>query len=333
MSTENLNTDAERAEFEAAFESMFFSSCFEREADGSYAGRGLQGAWLGWQKARAAQPAPVVPEGYVLVPVEPTEAMRAAYEMSAIAPMGPISIYGYRAMLAAAPAQGQQVDHSEQSLGMAQHARDSAELRRLCAERDEAKRQVATLRQHKTDYMEAAEGTRKALEAELSTLKAQQVGQGPELTVWYGPMPESNGKSNFTAVLMRKGGDLFDGLTGGMTIARSEYPDRVRYEADRMRFLIGELKDEPCILDYDADAHSGYTSPQPAPAQDVALLAEHAATVVRDLFYAEYVKPSCQDGNVDMCKCWSCAAQRADEAVTHFEALAARDKQSGEVKP
>ena len=68
MSTENLNTDAERAEFEAAFESMFFSSCFEREADGSYAGRGLQCAWLGWQKARAAQPAPVVPEGYVLVP-------------------------------------------------------------------------------------------------------------------------------------------------------------------------------------------------------------------------------------------------------------------------
>lgn len=65
-----------------------------------------------WQ-ARAAQTAPVVPDGYVLVPVEPTEAMRAAYEMSAIAPMGPISIYGYRAMLGAAPAapaQGQQVD-------------------------------------------------------------------------------------------------------------------------------------------------------------------------------------------------------------------------------
>ena len=42
------------------------------------------------------------------------------------------------------------------------------------AERDEAKRQVAALRQHKTDYMEAAEVTRKALESELSALKAQQ---------------------------------------------------------------------------------------------------------------------------------------------------------------
>jgi hypothetical protein len=80
----------------------------------------------------------------------------------------------------------------------------------------------------------------------------------PELTVWYGPMPESNGKSNFTAILMRKGASLFDGLTGGITIARSEYPDRVRYEADRVRYLIGELKEEPDILDYDAEKHSGY---------------------------------------------------------------------------
>lgn len=74
-----------------------------------------------------------------------------------------------------------------------------------------------------------------------------------------------------------------------------------------------------------------YTHPAPQqPGQDVALVAEHAATVVRDLFYAEHVKPSCQDGNVDMCKCWSCAAQRADEAVAHFDALSANDKQSEE---
>lgn len=45
-----------------------------------------------------------------------------------------------------------------------QHARDSAELRRLCAERDQ-------LRQHKNDYMDAAEGTRKALLAEVETLR------------------------------------------------------------------------------------------------------------------------------------------------------------------
>lgn len=38
-----------------------------------------------------------------LVPVELTEAMREAYEANSIAPIGPISKYGYRAMLYAAP--------------------------------------------------------------------------------------------------------------------------------------------------------------------------------------------------------------------------------------
>jgi hypothetical protein len=76
-----------------------------------------------------------------------------------------------------------------------------------------------------------------------------------KLTVWYGSLPESNGKSNFTAILHR--GDV----TRGITIERSEYPDRVRYEADRMRWMIGELAQEPFILDYDADKHSGYKPP------------------------------------------------------------------------
>ena len=76
----------------------------------------------------------------------------------------------------------------------------------------------------------------------------------PELAVWYGAMPESNGKSNFTVILYRKDGKVYDGIT----IDRSEYPDRVRYEADRMRYLIGEISEEPDILDYDADKHSGY---------------------------------------------------------------------------
>lgn len=81
-----------------------------------------------------------------------------------------------------------------------------------------------------------------------------------ELAVWYGSMPESNGKTNWTAILYRKGGEgsLMGALSDGITIERSEYPDRVRYEADRIRFLIGELTCEPDILAYDADAHSGY---------------------------------------------------------------------------
>lgn len=82
----------------------------------------------------------------------------------------------------------------------------------------------------------------------------------PELTVWCGAMPESNGKSNFTAILSRKdarGLDKFEGFT----IARSEYPDRVRYEADFVRHLIGDLAEKPCVLDYDDKAHSGYIKP------------------------------------------------------------------------
>jgi len=94
--------------------------------------------------------------------------------------------------------------------------------------------------------------------------------QQPELTVWYGSMPESNGKTNWTAILHRKGeGRCFDGFT----IDRSEYPGRVRYAADRVRYLIGELPERPHLLDYDGDEHSGYAAP-PAPVAvpDVAAL-------------------------------------------------------------
>lgn len=83
----------------------------------------------------------------------------------------------------------------------------------------------------------------------------------PELTVWYGAMPETNGKTNWTAMLHRKCHHPWEGIT----IDRSEYPDRVRYEADRMRHLIGELADEPDILAYDAEAHSGYVYPGNSP--------------------------------------------------------------------
>lgn len=84
----------------------------------------------------------------------------------------------------------------------------------------------------------------------------------PELTVWYGAIPESNGKTNWTAILHRKGeGRCMDGFT----IDRSEYPGRVLYAADRVRYLIGEKSERPSILDYDADAHSGYVRPGNSP--------------------------------------------------------------------
>lgn len=89
---------------------------------------------------------------------------------------------------------------------------------------------------------------------------------GVQLAVWWGPMPESNGRQNWTAMLYRKGGDIFG--SGSITIDRSEYPDRVRYEADRLRYLIGEIHEEPDILKYDANLHSGYVEP---PAQGIDL--------------------------------------------------------------
>lgn len=85
----------------------------------------------------------------------------------------------------------------------------------------------------------------------------------PELTVWYGEMPESNGKSNWTAILCRKNAEsTLSAMTSGITIARSEYPGRVKYEADCMRYLIGELTEEPDILEYDTDTKSAYAKAQ-----------------------------------------------------------------------
>lgn len=104
--------------------------------------------------------------------------------------------------------------------------------------------------------------------ASLNAAPAEQKAEPVELAVWYGSMPESNGKTNWTAILHRKGDGLMDGPH--ITIDRSEYPGRVRYEADRVRHIIGELADEPDILEYDDKAHSGYAQPaQPADVRPV----------------------------------------------------------------
>lgn len=75
----------------------------------------------------------------------------------------------------------------------------------------------------------------------------------PKLTVVYTAMPESNGKSNWTAFLCRVDENGKPNIFDGFQFARSEYTDQVRYDADCMRFLIGELDERPCVLDYDGD--------------------------------------------------------------------------------
>lgn len=80
--------------------------------------------------------------------------------------------------------------------------------------------------------------------------QAAQVAQ--PLTVWFDQMPESNGKRNWTVMLRRKDSEgLLGGIAYGVCFERTEYYDRARYAADRLRFLIGELDKEPDVLNYD----------------------------------------------------------------------------------
>lgn len=78
--------------------------------------------------------------------------------------------------------------------------------------------------------------------------------QQPRLTVRLTSFPESNGKRNWTALLVRV--DEWDGLVGncgGLSLARGELWNRVAWEAECAKFLIGERDTEPFILDYGDD--------------------------------------------------------------------------------
>ncbi len=80
------------------------------------------------------------------------------------------------------------------------------------------------------------------------------MSEQPKLIVKIKSFPESNGKRNWTALLLRV--DKWGGLlsnAGGITIAYGEYWNRVAYEAERAKLLIGERDTEPCILDYGDD--------------------------------------------------------------------------------
>ena len=79
-----------------------------------------------------------------LVPVELTEAMREAYEANSIAPIGPISKYGYRAMLDAAPV----AESQEPAAWGTMQSEFSDDDRTLITDKDEAEtynRQCYTL--------------------------------------------------------------------------------------------------------------------------------------------------------------------------------------------
>lgn len=94
-----------------------------------------------------------------------------------------------------------------------------------------------------------------AIAASSEQQAAQQDAKGqPRLTVRLTSFPESNGKRNWTALLVRdeKWGGLI-GNAGGITVARGELWNRVAYESERARFLLGLRDTEPFILDYGDD--------------------------------------------------------------------------------
>lgn len=83
------------------------------------------------------------------------------------------------------------------------------------------------------------------------------VRRQPRLTVRLTSFPESNGKRNWTALLVRA--DAWGGLVGncgGVSLARGELWNRVAYHAECARLLIGERDTEPHILDYGDDIHT-----------------------------------------------------------------------------
>lgn len=101
--------DAERSSFEAAYaDSQGFEekehSLWFKKIGGEYEIAQVASAWIGWQKARASLPVGE-PDGYALVPVEPTREMIEAALRSEDASFDSrsIAITDYRAMLAAAP--------------------------------------------------------------------------------------------------------------------------------------------------------------------------------------------------------------------------------------
>lgn len=76
----------------------------------------------------------------------------------------------------------------------------------------------------------------------------------PRLKVRLTSFPESNGKRNWTALLVREqpwGGLV--GNCGGISLARGELWNRVAYEAQCAMYLIGARDTEPFILDFGDD--------------------------------------------------------------------------------
>jgi hypothetical protein len=90
-----MDVNKEREAFEK-HASKFFKTNEAFEDDGeNYVYDEVKFMWDCWLAAKAQ----AVPEGFVLVPKEPTLKMSIAYQKNAIAPVSSLSISGYKAMI------------------------------------------------------------------------------------------------------------------------------------------------------------------------------------------------------------------------------------------
>ena len=87
----------EKKVFDAYFKEKYpelYKDVFDEDGD-DRAIIGYSFAWSAWQAAKAQ----AVPDGYCVVPREPTPKMSIAYQKNAIAPVSSLSISGYKAMI------------------------------------------------------------------------------------------------------------------------------------------------------------------------------------------------------------------------------------------
>lgn len=80
----------------------------------------------------------------------------------------------------------------------------------------------------------------------------------PELIVVLVSFPETNGKKNWTAQFRRadKTWKGLPGNCGGITFSAGEYWNRVAYDFERARYLLGQRELEPSIIDFAKDITS-----------------------------------------------------------------------------
>ena len=105
---------------------------------------------------------------------------------------------------------------------------------------------IMTTEQYQIGYEDGySDGFDEAISQESSVSRQEPI------TVRIFSFPESNGKRNWTAMFVRvKSWDGLIGNAGGITIGYGECWNRVAFNAEKARYLLGERMTEPSIVDY-----------------------------------------------------------------------------------